>query len=168
MISDIYRYISTELMETDLQTLLETRFIHGEFVQYLLYQIMVGLPINIEIRALISCLAWAQIYSFGGYSPLWPQAKQYIGRQKLRHQNTQHCPCEIRGHLDSKLHLHPLLQGSRSHHWVADLRWIHRYLGCGLYLCGVTAREGAFPGSKLYPPAPCHYKAVGDSVRGCH
>lgn len=155
-------------METDLQTLQKNRTIHGEFVQYFLYQIMVGLPISINGCALISRLAWAQIYSFGGYSPLWPQAKQYIGRQKLQPQDTQHSPRKIRGALDSKLRPHPILQSSRSHHWVAYLWWVHRYLGCGLCFCGVTAREGAFSGSKLYPSAPCHYKAVGDSVGGCH
>lgn len=155
-------------MEADLQTLLGTRLIHGEFVQYFLYQIMVRMPISIDGCVLISCLAWAQIYSFGRYCPLWPQAQQHIGEQKLRPQDTQHCRRKIRGALDSQLRLHPVLQGSRSHCWVADLWWIRRHLGCGLHICRVTAREGAFPGSKLYPPALRHCKAIGDSFRGHH
>lgn len=52
------RYITTEWMETDLQTLLRMRPIQDEFVQYFLYQIMVRLTINTNNHVLTSCLAW--------------------------------------------------------------------------------------------------------------
>lgn len=47
------RYIVTELMDIDLQTLLRSKPIQGEFVQYLLYQIMVCLLPTSNISPLI-------------------------------------------------------------------------------------------------------------------
>jgi p38 MAP kinase len=39
-------YLVTDLMKTDLETLLKAKPIENEFVQYLIYQIMVKLPVT--------------------------------------------------------------------------------------------------------------------------
>jgi hypothetical protein len=39
-----FRYVVTELLDTDLQRLLESQTLDGRFIQYFVYQILVTIP----------------------------------------------------------------------------------------------------------------------------
>jgi hypothetical protein len=44
LFADMRRYLVTDFMQTDLRTVMNTKPISHEFVQFFLYQIMVRLP----------------------------------------------------------------------------------------------------------------------------
>lgn len=70
-------YLVTDLMKTDLETLLKAKKpIENEFVQYLLYQMMVGLPVTSGwYKLLIGSSARPKISTLSGRGPPRPQTK---------------------------------------------------------------------------------------------
>jgi hypothetical protein len=72
-------YLITDLMETDLKTMLGSRSIGNEFVQYFLYQIMVWLITNTwwYITDQAFSADWNMLIQRGWYTRLWNQVKSW-------------------------------------------------------------------------------------------
>lgn len=86
--SRLSRYFVTELLGTDLHRLLTSRPLEKQFIQYFLYQILVGPRHRRGLYREADCMvARTQICAFGWGGPPGLEAKQHPRKRELRSQN---------------------------------------------------------------------------------
>lgn len=80
------RYIVTELMATDLDTILKAKRVEDQFAQYFMYQIMVSIIYQPPPRThvfLTTIPAWPEISPFSRCHPQRSKTKQHSGKREL-------------------------------------------------------------------------------------
>ena len=166
---DLCSYLVTDLMQTDLQTLLKTKPIEGEFVQFFVYQIMVRRHVTVRgYLSLTGCLARPKIYSFGWCSSSWPKPGKHLGQWELRSQDMRFWAGTSPRTTDDGLRFHQILQGPWNHAYMEKIWRTCWHLEYRMHLRWNAAREATFSGAGPYRPVPCYHRSSWNTVWKCH
>lgn len=157
------RYLVTELMATDLNTILKAKRVEDQFAQYFMYQIMVGVIYTKNTANTIfwpTIAAWSKISPLSRRHPSRSKTKQHSGQRELRPENMRLWPGPRPRIPHDRLCLDEVLPCAGDHAHMAKIQRESRYMECRVYLRWITSGRAVVPRKEPYQPILRYHRST--------